>query len=108
MRIAVAPVLCACLLSWDARADVCVTTENDLVKLINDVSVRTGRKFAVDPRVRAEVTLAGLQAEDITFDQLKGILELHAFTALESPSDQLVYVVPVAVSDHLRVKLGIP
>jgi len=108
MRIALAVIVGACLLSPHAIADVCVTTDSDLVQLINDVSVRTGRKFAVDPRVRARVTLAGFQDQDITFDRLKGILELHAFTAIESSEDQVVYVVPVAVADTLKARLAIP
>jgi hypothetical protein len=101
-------MLVACLVSPIADADVCVTTQSDLLRLIDGVSERTGLKFVVDPRVRAQVTLAGFQDEDVTFDRLKAILTMHDFAALESPADQLVYVVPSKVADTIKPKLGIP
>ena len=107
MRIAATAILITCLLPLGANADECVASESDILQLINDVSLATGQKFVVDPRVRALVTLVGFNEEDVNYERLKGILELHAFTALESKSDGVVYVVPAVIAEKMKVKLGI-
>jgi general secretion pathway protein D len=108
MRTAIAVLVIACLVSAVANADECVAAESDILKLINDVSSSTGRKFVVDPRVRAQVTLVGFKDGDVTYETLKSILEIHAFTALESNAEQVVYVVPSVIAEKMKGKLGIP
>ena len=88
-----------------AQSDGCVTQMPDLVKLINDYSRSSGKKFVLDPRVRARVTLVGINGSDLDYEKLVSILRLHAFTPLEW--DGVVYVVPDAVAPDMQKKLGL-
>jgi type II secretory pathway component GspD/PulD (secretin) len=106
MRIVVLATLAMLAFSpLRSTAQECVTELSDLLELINDVSVATGQKFVVDPRVRARVTLTGFREGDVDYATLLSILEVHAFTALES--NGIVYVVPSKVAPELKQKLGI-
>ena len=86
-----------CALSWFAIADECNTAESPLVDLLNQYSVIHGTKFIVDPRVRAKVTLVGIDTQDIDSAMLIGILNIHGFTALTS--DRVVYVMPASAAE---------
>lgn len=88
-----------------ANAGECVTERSDLLKLINDVSIATGRKFVIDPRVQAGVILAGFKDGEVDYPTLLSVLEVYAFTALEA--NGIVYVVPVKVAPEMKLKLGI-
>lgn len=46
-------------------------------QLIATVSKSTGRKFVVDPRVRADVNLVGISASSVSYAELLTILRLH-------------------------------
>lgn len=106
MRIKVlAALLILAVSPLDVNADECVTTQSDLLKLINDVSVATGLRFVVDPRVRAQVTLAGFKDSALDYATLLSVLEVHAFTAFES--NGIIYVVPTAIAPDMKIKLGI-
>lgn len=67
--------------------------------LIERYAKRTGRKFIVDPRVRAVVELANLDAGQLTHDQLLAIFEVHNFAAVEQGG--VTTVVPDAVGRQL-------
>ncbi len=62
--------------------------------LIGRYAKRTGRKFIIDPRVRAVVEVANLDAGQLTHDQLLAILEVHNFAAVEQGG--VITVVPDA------------
>lgn len=54
-----------------------------LSSLIATVAKKTGWKFVLDPRVRAEVTLVGEEPSSVTYDELLTILSTYGFTAME-------------------------
>ena len=62
--------------------------------LIAKVARRTGKQFIVDPRVRAEVPLIGLNADSVDYPRLLAILSVHMFAAYEA--NGIVRVVPDA------------
>jgi general secretion pathway protein D len=75
--------------------------------LIATVAKNTGRKFVLDPRVRAEVALVGADPSSVTYDQLLAILDTYGFAAIDTSG--YVEVVPLPevreaplplVSDH--------
>ena len=55
-------------------------------ELIDRVARRSGRQFVVDPRVRAEVPLTGLDAERVDYDRLLAILRVNQFIAIVKDS----------------------
>jgi len=69
--------------------------------LIAKVATRTGKQFIVDPRVRAEVPLIGLDADRVDYPRLLAILNVHMFATYESGG--LVRVVPDANARQLPV-----
>jgi general secretion pathway protein D len=56
----------------------------EIVDLITRFANRTNTDFVIDPRVRAQVPLAGIELNDLTFDQLLVILDVHQFAVLKS------------------------
>lgn len=52
--------------------------------LIAAVARETGRKFVLDPRVQAKVTLAGENPASVTYDQLLTILDTYGFTTIDT------------------------
>jgi len=62
--------------------------------LIATVAKNTGKKFVLDPRVRAEVTLVGEEPSSVTYDELLTILHTYGFVAVDVGG--LVTVVPDA------------
>lgn len=67
--------------------------------LVTRVAKRLGKQFVIDPRVRAQVSLAGLEPAQITYDQLLTILDVHQLAVTESAG--LVTVVPDANARQL-------
>lgn len=65
-----------------------------LSSLIATVAKKTGRKFVLDPRVRANVMLVGEDPSSVTYNQLQTILNTYGFIAVDSGG--LVAVVPDA------------
>jgi hypothetical protein len=94
-----------CSISALAQAEDCVTRMPDLVKMIDGYSRSTGTKFVLDPRVRARVTLVGVEGSDLDYEMLVSVLHMHGFTALEAAG--IVYVVPEKVAPSMRRKLGL-
>jgi general secretion pathway protein D len=70
-----------------------------LSSLITTVARRTGKKFVLDPRVRADVTLIGEKPSSVTYDELLTILETYGFAAVTTGG--YVLVVPDA---YVRVE----
>jgi type II secretory pathway component GspD/PulD (secretin) len=52
-------------------------------RIIVGVARKTGRKYIVDPRVRAQVQLIGQDPSSVTYPELLTILQLHGFVAVE-------------------------
>jgi len=64
--------------------------------LIATVAQKTGKEFVLDPRVRADITLVGVDPSSVTYDQLLTILHVYGFTAVAT-ADGYVRVVPLAM-----------
>ena len=62
--------------------------------LIATVAQKTGKKFVLDPRVRASVALVGEDPASVTYDQLLAILDTYGFAAIDTAG--YVRVVPNA------------
>ena len=63
-------------------------------KMIAAVAKRTGKKFIVDPRVRADVTVIGQDTTSVDYATMLLILRVHGFSAVEQGG--YVLVVPDA------------
>lgn len=66
----------------------------ELGELVTRFAARTGRKFVLDPRVRAQVPLAGIDPAEINYEQLLAIFYVHQFAAVDS--GDVLAVVPDA------------
>jgi len=55
-----------------------------LSSLIATVAKNTGKRFVVDPRVRASVTLVGEEPSSVTYDELLIILNTYGFVAVKT------------------------
>src|SRR5690606_29042792 len=73
--------LSLCFFSLAAVSSDCVTAETPLLQLLNQYSQEYGTKFVVDPRVRAKVTLVGVDPGDLDSGALIGVLNVHGFAA---------------------------
>jgi general secretion pathway protein D len=71
--------------------------------LIERVGKRTGKQFIVDPRVRAEVLLAGLDPDRVDYARLLAILNIQGFVAYQSAD--VVKVLPDANARQLPIPL---
>jgi general secretion pathway protein D len=74
-----------------------------MVDLIDEVSRRTGTQFVVDPRVRADVPLAGMDPAHVDLDRLRAILRVHQFVAFQE--NGFVSVLPDANARQLPTKI---
>jgi type II secretory pathway component GspD/PulD (secretin) len=63
-------------------------------RLIATVAKKTGKRFVVDPRVSAHVTLWGEDPSAITYAQFLTVLEVYGFIAVDD--GDLVRVLPDA------------
>jgi general secretion pathway protein D len=54
----------------------------ELTDIIQRFAKRTGKQFIIDPRVRAQVPLAGMDPDHITYEKLLAILNVHLFAAV--------------------------
>jgi len=73
----------------------------EMADLIDKVAKRTGKQFIVDPRVRAQVSDAGLDIEKVDYAKLLAILSVHQFAAYEA--NGVVRVVPDANARQLPI-----
>lgn len=74
-----------------------------IMRLVERVAEKSGKKFIVDPRVRADVQLVGQQAADVSYDEFLVILSIYGFTALEGGG--YVRVIPDAIVRQLPLPM---
>jgi len=67
--------------------------------LIARVAKSSGKQFVIDPRVRAQVPLAGLDPARVTYEQLLAILDIHELAVIEGGG--VLAVVPDANARQL-------
>ncbi len=65
-----------------------------VAQLVAAVAKSSGKKFVIDPRVRANVSMVGISPSSVSYAQLLEILHVYGFVAAEQ--DGLVLVVPDA------------
>lgn len=73
-------------------------------KLVAAVAKRTGKKFIIDPRVRADVTVIGQDPTSVDYATLLTILGVHGFVAVEQGG--YVKVIPDANARQVAVPLA--
>jgi len=73
----------------------------DILELIDRVAKRTGKQFVVDPRVRADVPLAGMDPAKVDYERLLAVLRVNMFVAVEDGG--IVIVLPDANARQLDV-----
>jgi len=54
-----------------------------ITRLIGTVARKTGKRFILDPRVRADVLLVGQDPASLSYADLLEILQVHGFAAIE-------------------------
>jgi general secretion pathway protein D len=54
-----------------------------VTEIIERFAKRTGKKIILDPRVRANVDVAGIDLDQLTWEQLLAILDVHNFAAVD-------------------------
>ena len=74
----------------------------ELTDIIENFSKRTGRKFNLDPRVRAIPILVGIDPGKITYEQLLATLTIHQYVSYVQ--DGVVIVVPDAIARQLPTR----
>lgn len=70
-----------------ASAQTSTPSERDAVnieQIIAGTARKTGKKFLIDPRVRAQVTLVGLDPNDLDYPTLLSVLQMHGFAAFDA------------------------
>jgi general secretion pathway protein D len=95
------PVFAAAQDSAPAGSFASKTSSGDieLGDLIDRFAKRNGKQFIIDPRVRAQVSLAGMDPDRISYEKLLAILNVHQFAAV-TQGDWIV-VVPDANARQL-------
>ena len=97
-------VILLCMFATIAHSEDCVTSQTPLVQLLNQYSQEHGTKFVIDPRVRANVTLVGIDPAVLDTGTLVGVLNIHGFTAFTK--EGVVYVMPEYVAEVSGEKYG--
>lgn len=77
-----------------------------LASLIATVAKKTGTKFVLDPRVRADVMLIGEKPSSVSYDELLTILDTYGFVAVKSGGYVLVLPDAYTREEQLPVVSG--
>ncbi len=83
---------------------------HDIVELISRYAKRANKQVIIDPRVRASVPLAGIDPNNLSYDQLLAILDVNQFAAYEVggiitvTTDSSSRQFPTPVHDDVRFK----
>lgn len=77
-----------------AQSESAAAGDVSVEKLVTAVAKRTGKKFLIDPRVRADVTVIGQDPTSVDYATLLLILRIHGFSAVEQGG--YVQVIPDA------------
>jgi general secretion pathway protein D len=67
----------------DAQGEAAPAGAVSVEKMVAAVAKRTGKKFIIDPRVRADVTVIGQEATSVDYATMLLILRIHGFSAVE-------------------------
>jgi general secretion pathway protein D len=94
LTIAAAPSASAQVERDEERPPPAMAGAVPLERVLSAVAKRTGKKFIVDPRVRADVTVVGLEPTSIDYPTLLTVLQVHGFAAVEQAG--YVRVIPDA------------
>lgn len=105
MRVLTALVIGAMLspLAIAAESSGQVVDSIAITELIAQVAKRTGTHFVIDPRVRADVPLVGLDPGSVDLDRLRAILRVHMFVTVQEKG--FVSVVPDANARQLPSRI---
>lgn len=102
-RVLVSALLCLLPLAAATAAEAPTPTSDprymDLGQLIDRVAKRSGKEFVVDPRVRADIPLAGMDPAKVDYERLLAILRVNQFVAVEEKG--FVTVVPDAIARQI-------
>jgi type II secretory pathway component GspD/PulD (secretin) len=84
--------------SSPAKGSGCAKTTDcsELADIIRDFSKRTGKKFIIDPRVRAMGGITGVDVDKITYEQLIALATVHQFIFV--PQGDITIVLPDAIA----------
>lgn len=66
----------------------------NIEQIIAGTARKTGKKFLIDPRVRAQVTLVGLDPNNLDYPTLLSVLQIHGFAAFDD--GKYIAIVPDA------------
>jgi general secretion pathway protein D len=77
-----------------AQSDSAASGAVSVEKMVAALARRTGKKFIIDPRVRAEVAVIGQEATSVDYATMLLILRIHGFSAVEQGG--YVQVIPDA------------
>src|SRR5688572_18915919 len=91
--------LCAAAQASPPRKSASSAPYLELADIIQRFSKRTGRKFNIDPRVRAIPVYAGIDPDRITYQQLLATFTVHGFASIVQ--DEVVIVLPDASARQL-------
>lgn len=104
--IAQACAVIALLSTPHSRAQTPPAASEDAVpiaRVIAGVAKTTGKKFLVDPRVRADVTLIGFDPDRLDYATMLSVLHVHGFAAVDD--GKYVRVLPDPGARHLAIPL---
>src|SRR5438105_15655140 len=78
----------------------------DILSIINEVSLETGKNFVVDPRVTGKISLVSSKPikPDQTYALFLSVLELLGYSAI--PSGNVVKIVPNMQSGELATRVA--
>jgi general secretion pathway protein D len=95
-EMAMRAVACACvaILTAGVASPAAAQEKMSVTELISAVAAKSGKKFIVEPRVQAEITLLGQEPASVTIADLATILQVYGFTLFEGGG--YVRVVPDA------------
>lgn len=93
--VATLPLVCGAADSASKSAE----SGTELAGIIANYAKRSGKPFIVDPRVRAEGGLVGIDPDKITYEQLLALASVHQFVVVRS--GDLTIVVPDAGARQL-------
>ncbi|MFC4314519.1 secretin N-terminal domain-containing protein [Steroidobacter flavus] len=105
----IVPPLCAVLAlltAPHAHAQTTTPPARDAVeidRIIAGTAKKTGKKFLVDPRVRAQVTLVGLDPDNLDYPTFLSVLQMHGFAAFDD--GKYIRVVPDASARQQPIPL---
>jgi general secretion pathway protein D len=87
------------VLSQDGSPSGAARGDIEIGDLVTRYAKSSGKQFVIDPRVRGQVPLAGVDPARITYEQLLAVLDVHQLAVMESGG--VLAVVPDANARQL-------